>query len=240
MSLLSICQGVARVTPVEIPTVIVGSTNETASLLLACAQDEGEALSRRTDWVTQTKEHTFTTTSGVADYALPSDYRWLVGDTVWDRANYWDMRGPLSPQQWQAHKSSILANTATTWKRYRIRSVSGTVMFSIHPTPDTSSETLVYEYGSKNWCKSSGGTGQTSWMADTDEGILDEYLIRLGVKWRFLKRLGLAYEEERLEYEDQVERAIAKDGGAPVLDLSKRPVLHLLGSQNVPETGYGS
>lgn len=240
MSLLTICQHVARNIPVEVPASIVGNTDETASLLYACAQDEGEALARRHNWVTLTKEHTFTTTADTADYSLPSDFARLVNYTLWDRANYERMRGPLSPQQWQEYKSSVLSDSATTYKNFRIRDVSGTTKFSIFPTPDTSSETLVFEYVSDQWCEDSDGTGQSAWAADSDVGVLDEYLMRLGIKWRYLKRLGMDYRDEKEEYEYAVRTAMARDGGAPILSLNSRNMSGLIGPNNVPDTGFGS
>jgi hypothetical protein len=166
----------------------------------------------------------------------------MVDDTLWDRSQYWELRGPLSPQEWQAIKSSALGS-GVVGRRWRIRNVSGTVKFSIDPTPtaSTAGQTLVFEYRSKNWCQSSGGTGQTAWAADTDTGILDEYLIRLGVKWRMLERLGMAYLEAREEAENEVRQAIARDGGASVLHLDRPRMLFApLGPGSVPETGFGS
>lgn len=241
MSLLTICQNVANAIPIEVPSVIVGNAAETASLLLACAQHAGKQLARRpkNGWLDMVVEYTFSTVASQADYNLPSDFKWLVQDTLWDRSNYEEMRGPLTPQQWQEYKSSVLATTNTTWKRYRIRNVSGTTKFSIHPTPGAV-ENLVFVYVSKNWCESSGGTGQAAWAADTDTGILDEYLIELDAKWRMMNRLGMAYDEEYEEAQREISQAIARDGGAPKLLISGRHRYNLLGPQNIPDSGYGS
>jgi len=239
MSLLTLCQQVARTVPMAVPANIIGNSDKTAQLLLASAQDEGESLSRRTRWVSMVKEHTFTTVASTADYSLPSDFSRLINDTVWDRSNYWKVRGPLNAQEWQQYKSSVLSDTVTSWKRYRIRDVSGTVKFSIDPTPD-SADSMVFEYASNAWCESAGGAAQTTWTADSDVGVLDEYLIRLGVLWRVLKRLGMSYAAELQEYKMEVDTAIARDGSAPTLDLSCTPALHLLDVSNVPDTGYGS
>lgn len=239
MSLLTICHNVANDTPVTKPSVIVGSPDETARLLLSCAKKAGESLYRAYNWLSLQTEHTFTTVASQEDYSLPSDYGRLINQTLWDRDNYETIRGPLSPQEWQEYKSSVLADTATIWKRFRIRNVSGTVKFSIHPTP-TAAEDLVFEYVSKNWCQSSGGTGQATWQADSDTGIVDEYLLELGIRWRFLSRLGLPYAEERKEYDDELRSAMARDGGAPVLHLDRRRGPHFIGPWNVPDTGYGA
>ena len=240
MSLLTICQAVADLVPVTKPSAIVGSTNDTARLLLACANQAGQALYRRHNWVILTTEHPFNTAASTETYDLPSDFGRLVNETVWDRANYESMRGPLNPQEWQAFKSSILGNTPSTWKKWRIRNISGTEKFAVYPTPDAV-EQLVFEYVSDNWCKSSGGTGQAAWAADTDLPVLDDHLMELGILWRFLKRLGMAYDDELAEYNAEVDRAVARDGGSRVLSLTGGGLNpHLLDYTNIPETGYGS
>jgi hypothetical protein len=70
------------------------------------------------------------------------------------------------------------------------------------------------------WCKSEGGVAQNAWAADSDTGILDEYLIKLGLRWRVLRRLGMSYADELDEYERALAKALAHDGGAAILDLA--------------------
>jgi hypothetical protein len=73
-----------------------------------------------------------------------------------------------------------------------------------------------------------------------DLGILDEYLMTLGVRWRMMRRLGFSYNEELDEYERQVSKAAAKDGGQPILNLSPNDSLTLIGPYNLPETNFGN
>lgn len=307
--LLSICQHAARKCQIEIPTGIIASTNETAKILLACAQDEGEALSRRpvTAWKALIREHTFdialsgttdgttanklvdsTTTFTSSDitvgdivknttdttestvtaiaaneltlagdifvsgeaytifrqaHSLPSDFKYQVDNTLWDRDAYWNLRGPLSQVEWQTYKSSVLGDTATVRRRFQYRSNAATtdpeVKFYIDPKPSDDA-TLVFEYVTTGWCKdATAGTVNTEWQKDTDIPLLDDYLMRLGIIWRTLNRLGLAYEEELDEYDREVENAIGRDGGGRVLDLSRRPHPSLISTCNVPDTGFG-
>ena len=41
----------------------------------------------------------------------------------------------------------------------------------------------------------------------------------MGVKWRFKKAIGLAYDDDLNEYLSVLARAIARDGGRPTLRL---------------------
>jgi len=128
---------------------------------------------------------------------------------------------------------------ASIQRRFRFRKVAGKTRFSIDPVPLDNGSALVFEYVSNGWCQSSTGVLQNSWQADTDIGVLDEYLIRLGIRFRMLRRLGLSYAEELGEYERQVDKAVAHDGGAAILNLTQNDQLSLIGPFNLPETNYG-
>ena len=92
---------------------------------------------------------------------------------------------------------------------------------------------------SNAWCKSAGGVAPGAWAADSDTGILDEYLIKLGLRWRVLRRLGMSYADELDEYERALTKALAHDGGAAILDLAPAGRLALVGPWNVPESNFG-
>lgn len=177
-------------------------------------------------------------TFGQSDYPLPTGFQRVVDGTLWDRSRFWQMRGPLSPQEWQLYKSSVIGN-ATIQRRFRFREIGGNQVFSIDPVPTDNNSALVFEYVSNAWCKSQAGAPQTSWEADTDVGILDEYLLLLSVRWRMMRRLGFSYAEELDEYDREVGKAMAKDGGMAVLSLIRSPYgLQLLGPWNLPESNY--
>ncbi len=83
------------------------------------------------------------------------------------------------------------------------------------------------------------GLLSSDWVADTDTSILDEDVMELGVIWRLLRRLGLAYDEEKEEYQRALDMVIARDGGTATLSLAPGNPLTLIGPYNVPETGFG-
>lgn len=180
-----------------------------------------------------------------SDYPLPADFQRPVDNTFWDRTNFWRMRGPLSPQAWQLYKSSVLGSTPSIWRRFRFRGANwksggtgtaGDQVLSIDPQPLAPNADLVYEYVSNGWCQSAGGVLQNSWQADTDTGVLDEYLLQLGLQWRLFQRLGIQYAEQLAEYENEVDKAVAQDGGAPVLRITPVPIN--LMNPNVPEGSW--
>jgi hypothetical protein len=110
----------------------------------------------------------------------------------------------------------------------------------LHPIPETTSR-IVMEYYSKNWCASSGGTGKAAMTADDDVPVLDDFLLTLGLKWRFLRAKGLDYDQEAKTYEDSVERTLARAGTGRDLPLNANAsrVNRLIDYGNVGDTGFG-
>ena len=242
MSLLTIAQGVARPAPVLVPTAVFGSNDSNALLLRSCLSRAGKSLHRMHDWTVLVKEYTFTTTASTANYVLPTDFARFCGDTVWDRANYERMRGPLSAQEWQSYKSSILGTSISRFRRHRVRlnTLALGTEFYLDPTPTASAETLAFEYVSTFWCKTSADAGLADWAADTDVGVIDEHLIELAATWRFFDRLGMAYGEAKAECDEETDKAWARDSGMMALSLVPSAGIRFIGPENVPDTGMGS
>jgi hypothetical protein len=67
---------------------------------------------------------------------------------------------------------------------------------------------------------------------------LDEYLIKLGLRWRVLWRLGMSYADELDDYERAVAKALAHNGGAAILDLAPAAGPAQIGPWNVPESNF--
>lgn len=246
-NLLTICQRVTDAIGFESPAAVMTGNGETARRLRAAAFEEMEELVRFPDkpWAALIRVATITTVASQAEYALPTDFKHVIDDTYWDRSNYWQMRGPLSPSEWQKVKSSVLADSATTRRRFRFVSdaaaTNPAIKISIDPTPTANGETLVYEYITNYYCYD-GTTGavKAEWAADTDLPLLDEHVLKLGIIWRFLSKQGLPYEEELNTYERARDMAIARDGGAPILSLAPTGAYRFIGPENVPDTGFGT
>ncbi len=239
MSLLTICQSVARQVAVDVPTVVIGSTDTNTQTLLSCALWSARRIWKAHAWLSLTKEYVWATLPNVAEYALPDDYHRLAMDTAWDRSDFARLRGTLSPVEWQRLKSGSLA-VANSANSFRIKPVATVMMFTLDPTP-TTAQTLVYEYVSRHWCKASGGAEQSEWLADTDLPIIDADLVELGTLARMLRRLGMDYQEEMSEFESELTLAAARDGGGArtVSILPRDYGSEPLSSGNIPET-FGS
>lgn len=217
MSLLTVVQAVAEEVGIDEPGAVATSTDKNVLQLMRLANRSGRILAKR-NWAVLQKEHTFTTVNGTASYSLPSDFERFLDGTMWDRDQYWSLRGPLSPKEWQVYKSGLVAS-ATVRSRFRVKPDTRVNKYFLDPTPSSALD-HVFEYASNQWVKDSGNTtGKTAYALDTDVSLIDEELIELDVLWRFLARKGMAYEEEYHEAMRQIDRAFAEDGGAAVLNM---------------------
>lgn len=172
---------------------------------------------------------------GQDNYALPDDFAYFIQQTFWDRAFRWQLLGPLNAQEWQVLKSGI----SPTGPRRRFRIMSN--RFYLDPVPADNGSKEVFEYYSNGWAQSSTGTAQNSFMADSDNYLLDDDCMILGLKWRFKAAKGLDYTQELASYEQAKETEMARDGGNRALPLNASAgEIRLLNNNNVPDTGFGT
>lgn len=213
MTLLTICRDAATRLGIVQPSSVVNSTDNQVQRLYGFAQQEGKSLMRRYAWQVLTKQETFTATATETQSAvLPSDFDRFVDDTFYNTTRKRPVYGPLSPQDW-SFSNAVVATVLIESFRQR----GSTTDILLKPTA-TAGDEYSFEYISKNWCTTSGGTEQSAWASDTDLPILDEELIILGIVWRFKAGQGFDYSEEFRTYELMVAQAMARDGGKRTLN----------------------
>ena len=221
MTLLSICANVAKAVGAQTPTAIIGSSDQTAQRLFQAIKQECNFLVRRFNWSALRREATITTVASTASYALESDFHRILDDTAWDRTNHWSMGGSATAGEWQFFKSAT-ATRPVTRRRFRLMwdPVSKAREVFIDPTPSDVA-TLVYEYVSNQYCQATGGGAlKSEWSVDTDVPLLDDDLIELGVKYRYLRARGQPYADEHNDYRRALLVAIGNDRPARTVNLA--------------------
>ena len=242
MTLLSIIQDAANEIGLPEPTAALAATDQTTKTLIRLVNRAGKALRDEAHplggWTVLTREHEFTTTASVDEYDLPSDYKKMISETAWDRDQFWQARGSLSPQEWQLIKSG-LATSPGLRRRFRVkRGSTAAKKFFIDPTPGSTGDTLVFEYSSKNWVTNAAGdVERETFMADDDVSLLSEDLLTQAVIWRYLRGRGLAFATQLAEYEQEKDGEIAQDALAQRLNLGRE--VSRLPPGNVPDSGFG-
>jgi len=205
MSLLTICQGASDETKIARPATIVGNTNPEAQTILRLANKVGYTLMKCFPWQVLTKEQTFTSVATEAQTSiLPSDFDRFCKETFWDRTAQIFINGPITNVEWQGLKAGAYSDAQNPKMRLRGDSVL------ILPTMDAGN-TLAFEYISKNWCQSSGGTAQAAWAADSDTGILPEELLTRGLIYEWLSAEGLPSAEAAESYKNYFDDLVEND-----------------------------
>lgn len=252
MTTLTIAQAAADEIGIPRPSSLVGSTDPTARQMLALLNRQGHFLARGADlghiWGAQCRDKAVTVTSGTATYAVPTDFLYIVNDTMWDTTNDRPMI-LRSSQEWQAIKRSGLTTPATS-KNWRLvgesdgtyANAATSYYVEIDPTPTNSTDTFFYEYVSSGFARQNADAAAGTFDHDSDNPIFPEQLFILGLIWRWKRAKGLDYTEEKQEHDRHLETAVAQDRAARKFNLARNNLTgpHLLNLGNVPETGFGS
>ncbi len=171
-------------------------------------------------------EATATTTGGAVTvsrdtFPVPADFVTFINDTQWDRGNHWKLQGPASPQEDEWLRSGIVSTGPRRWFRQVGR---GLDVFRIWPPPAPGDEPgpLSYEYLSTYWAQTAAEVPIAQFTTDSDTCIFQDRLMIEGLKWRFFAAKGFDYSVQFSLWDRQTQVAIARDGGRPVLNMTRR------------------
>jgi len=215
MSLLTVANDVADIIGIERQVAIAAGTGGDARQLFRLCKQELSELARRTSWQRLTKENTFTSaaTPGQGG-AIPSDFLFLVNETMFNYSENHEVFGPVGPREWQLLQANESAGVGVQ-EVFRIR---GNLLY-LYPTPPAG-DSYAYEYVTTyKVTDSTGDVEKVTYALDTDIAKLDEELVRLGVVWRWKNLKGLDYAEDFRMYEMQVANSIARDGGKRTISM---------------------
>jgi len=233
MTLLTICQDAAKIIGITAPNAVTASTDTSVIQLEAAVNQEGRAQVRKYKWEVLIKEGSHTTLAAESQGAMTSiasDFGRFSNNTLWNRTTDRKYYGPITGSEWQEIKA-VVSGGITNY--FRIR--TGNLL--MNPTP-TAGQSVNFEYVSKNWVDTSGGSTANAdkFSGDSQTTVLEEELIVLGVVWRFLKLKGLPYEQQFMDYQTRLTEYTNQDGAKPILRMAgpSRAFLAL----NVPEGNF--
>jgi hypothetical protein len=225
MTLLTIAQSILKETKSSsIPTTIIGNTEDVAKQILEVMTVSIIELARSYDWQELQKEKTFNTVVSQVGYILPEDFDRFINGTFWNTTTQHAVAMPVTPEEWRILKNQgITGGTGFGYSRIR----AGRVL--LFPTP-AAIEAYIYEYISNHVILSSGGTGQTEWLADTDVSAIDSHILRLDATWRWLKNQGRPYAEEQKIANNATTERVRTNG-------ARRTIKHYYYDNNI-KVGY--
>lgn len=213
MTVLGIVQSVTARLGVPVPTTVFSASGQDTVQFRELLQQAGRSLMDDFGWSRLRKERSLVTVAAeVQPNARPSDFAWLSDGTFFNRTRAWEVLGPMTPRDYQAAKTATVAVAVNQYFIFR-----GADLL-LWPAPPAG-ETIVFEYQSLNWARSSLDAEQSAFAADTDYAVFPDDLLGLALEWRWLKAKGLDYAEAFAEYEGNLQREQARDGGAARLSI---------------------
>jgi hypothetical protein len=213
------------------------STDQSYQQMKYLINTAGEELAQLYPWEFLRKEATITT-DGSGDYDLPSDFLYILNQTVWDRTNDNPVAGPLSPQDWAYLEGRDYVNS-TLYLSFRLKEDQ----FSLYPQPDTSGLDVRYEYISRNWVLDStdGTTMISSCVVGADTPQFNKTLLGRMLKVKYLEAKGLDTTKAQADLNQSFQLLTARNMAAPVLNaVNESRKFPYLNYRSLPDTGYGS
>ncbi len=220
------------------------STDRNVLQMLQLLADLGQELAADYDW------QQLRTSGGTVDLSasgsnfgpgssgrgddLPADFGHMAPDAVWNRTTGQPLFGPVSAQEWAEYIAR--GSTFTAQVPWRIW---GDLFASWYTATETG--TVVYEYYSRYWIRTSSSSYLTLDSAvpaaAADVLCFDRRMLIDGLKLRFAEAKGMPAEALQRHFDESRDKALAHDMPGRTLSLvpsQTRPVPIL------PDGGWGS
>lgn len=206
------------------------------NLITTCGQELVESY----EWEYLRREHSITTDAADdGDYALPSDFGYMIDQTHWDRTNRLPVTGPLSAQQW-AYLAGRDLSSSTIYVSFRIMENR----FNIFPNdPVTDALNIRFEYISRNWVipQSDPDSYEDKVQANGDTILFKPVLMVQYLRYKFLDAKGFDSSSALTAFTASYMKETGRNKGAPILNAGMAATnIPLLNFRNIPYTNFGS
>lgn len=207
-TLKEVCLGIG----LDEPDQVYGSTVREYKELGRIANLMGKRIARAHEWQDLTALHTVTGDGTTTAHSLPSDYDRMPKDMqIWasDQETY--LTGLQSHNKWLERDVRDFEFLVNAW-------ILRGGQLHIDPALSTG-VTAQFYYIQDTYATNAGGTRQSKFQADTDEFVLDDTLLELGIIWRWREMKGLPYAEDMADYERELSKRIAPDSGSRIIKV---------------------
>lgn len=214
MTILSVIQEACKAVGLDVPDAVASATDRRYVEMLSVANEMAERIAGGADWQALSTIGTFTGDGSATEFDLPSNYD----------------RMPAKAQMWSSSLSAPLSHIEglDRWLGLDVQSFDFVVHAwtiyggKVHIKPALATGvTAKFFYISNGFVVPASGANKSAFTADEDTFILDERLLKLGIIWRWKERKGLDYAESMADYEEALQRRVAKDKGSSVLRLGR-------------------
>lgn len=203
-TILEICQDAASLVATQKPRNLFNENSQQEAIFLSIAKDTLDSLRRYGDWQELTKEGCLCTIPGKSVYYIPDfcpAFYSLINNTIYVKDTAEKIIGSITPEQWMRER---LFQTGGHGVQFKIQN---NCFRFLNPPTDRYKIVFYYRsavvaYNMQDPCFDS--VEKTQITDNKDVPVFDEYLVKLGIIWRWYKRNGMPYEEEMREYEKEV------------------------------------
>lgn len=197
------------------PTSFYGASGNLEMELCDLANEVARDICQYQDWQRLTKVNSMTGDGSTEVFSFPADYdRQLLNADMQDLQSWawgYEHIHDINDFLYQRQRGMIL--TPGAWIIY-----GGQMHFTPPPTGDAS-----FPYISKHFAIDSGSLeGKAQFDADTDEFVLDDTLITLGLVWMWREMKGLDFAGAQEAYVKALDERASKDAGSKVIRYGGR------------------
>lgn len=215
-TILEICREVADLAAVKRPNDLFNKSSQNESIFLSVAKSALDSMLRYGDWEELTKEGKLCTVKGKTRYAIcdfAPDFYSLLNNTIFIKDSHERVVGAITPEQWMREKYFFSPSNDI---KFKIQ--NGCFVFL---TPPPCGMKIVFQYRSNNIVWDFNTFEEKNVLtANTDVPIFDEYLVKLNILWRWLKRSGLDYAEEYNEYQTELKKRYGSEHAVKDINLA--------------------
>lgn len=214
MSLLTVCQGVAKRVGLEVPAAVAAATDDTEVRLMECVIEAGEKIADAHAWQALTTLKTMTGDGAATAFDIPDDFDRMTSDQhVWS-SRLKDWFPALSHDDWLDYE------TRAVQVSFGVYTKLGNQIL-IKPTMETGETASYYYQTNQIWTQDAVGVEEPS-----DDGAtfkLDERLLKLCAVWVWKSHKELPFEQHYMEYHKALGHAKQRDRGPRTVRFGERP-----------------
>ena len=192
------------------PASFFGSSELIAQELADLSNEVANDICQYQDWQRLTKVHNMTGDGAAEEFDFPSDYsRQLLNADMQDLQSWaWGYQHITDINDFLFQKQRGMILTPGAWIIY-----GGKMHFTPAPSGDAS-----FPYISNNYAIDSATLDRKpAFDTDTDEFVLEDRLLTLGLIWRWREMKGLGFAGDQEAFTKALDEYASKDAGSKVI-----------------------
>jgi len=216
MNILSIIQEFCKRTGIRQPSAAMTSNDAQVLQLVALANEIlDDLMMNHARFSQQVIIKTWTSTGaevqGSRDTLFPG-FLWFMPKSFYDRTAVINIRGPLTPEEWERLKA--LSAYSSVYPSYRF------IGTDLHLYPVVlNTHTLAVEYKSEYCVLDATNTAKKYFTVDTDTPTINSTIILLGLRYLWKKEKGMDYLPAQDMYIKAVRSLGSQDGQKTQIDM---------------------